>query len=655
MKCKLCLKHNTGRNSFTKGTDHFKKDIIIKHVKSRAHTQAITASSLYSSLRTHLENKLSKELIASDLYRLVKIVWFLLKEKIAFIKYEKVVELTQALGVKFDSRFYHTRYGFQNLLIAINRQLKRNLHERLKNAKNFTLLCDCATDICNTNYMISFVMFYDERDMMVRCEFLDISELIRGTGKCMYDSLVKSMSKFGLTPEKLMCLTTDGASANTGEEEGLVGCFKDVNPRILSIHCISHRLQLLVKDVIDEVEELKHINDILNQMHTFFRASSVRNNILKIWASILDEDRYEILATLEIRWFSFYRALTNIRRNLPILRMALKDLSTDKSPATAATALELLEKISTFKFLASLHLIEDIFADLNIINQHFQQTFITAMKVMPLVEMLKRHLQSSYLDGSMGPSLRKFLDHLTIVDKNNRLYKWENYEIELDGTIEEEAMLLMEEIVNTLIKRIDIRFPDAEAMSKSSIFSLPKICHAVSIVDYGMNEIEFYADLYGDPKYLVKEKRFLDPVLKRQGLINEWRSFKFFVVENYSSVYVQSTKNRANIQPEKSLRSEDAKELSLLNGILIHYEEVYPNLVALLKIVLCLAGSNAISERGFSAQHLIQTKTRNSLETKNLKKALRISLYNETLDENDYNQIHKEFQSIVTRKDSLIK
>jgi hypothetical protein len=687
MFCTPCRTHKTGKTSFSRGTSHFKKNIIDKHLGSKAHARAIESILLFGNLKKQLQPKLSRKVTVSDAYKLIRVVLFIVEQNISFIKYEKILELIQDLGIKLKSSLYLSRYGFQDLLRATSKMVKERVRVRLTNQRGFSILCDTATDITGVNYMIIFVLFYDTKNHVIRCELLDFVEVQRATGRAMFDYLERSLRKFGLDFENLMCLTTDGAAANMGQEKGLAGCIKEVNPRLLSVHCISHRLHLLTTDCIEEVGELSDINVVLNEMHTFFKRSYLRNNCLKLWGSILNEEAYRILETLEVRWFSYYRALKNIRRNLRLLAFSLKDLAKlpletshepngntssstqneqsittrkqnqapsppdKKSDDTSEKAEKLLSKLSSFTFLASLHLVEDIFTDLDSVNQHFQQTYVSPLKIMPMIHTLKHKLHSSYLDGNMGITLRAFLDKITKVQGKDNMYEFEGFEFYLNYSLEEEAFMLMDAIVRKLMRSIDDRFPDANILTNASVFSLEKICHAFDVDAFGEKEVESLGNLYGDPTYNKKGEVFV-AYLHRERLMKEWKSFKVFVVANYSMLFVQKPTN-TQILGETNIKDRDAKELSLLNGIIINYEETYPNLIKLLTLLLSFSGSNAVSERGFSLQHLIKSKSRNLLETKNLKRTMRISCFDGKYDEEDYNRVVEIFNSMTKRQQPL--
>jgi hypothetical protein len=654
MFCKICLRHKTRVNTFTKGTNVFKVDIIKKHLGSKSHSRGIEAMVLFSTLSSQIEKKLSENLTSSDAFKIIQLVMWILRENIAFVKYESLIQLTLSCGVKFNSASYKSRYGFYEMLKSIHQVIEQRLRKRLERVAGFSILCDTATDISTANYLISFIVFYDKFDQRVTCELLDLDEVVRGTGLAMHESLMKSFAKFGLDVRNLICLTTDGAAANLGEDSGLLGRFRKSNPRVLSVHCVSHRLHLLVTDCIDEIDELTELNQLLNDLHSFFRSSHVRTNSLKLWASILGEEYYNILDVLDVRWFSYLRALKNIRRNLKLIPLALRDLTKDQkdkdNEETADRAKRLLEKLSSFKILAGIHLVEDIFQDLNAVNMQFQTSFVSPLKIIPLVSTLKYTLRKSYLDGQMGNCLREFLDKVKPVPNAENRFEFETIPFILDQTSEEQSFLFMEAVVRSLLRRIDIRFPDSETMNNIAIISLENICHAQDVLIYGEKEIESLANLYGDPKYTRND--FVEPLLSREKLLQEWKAFKLFVVANYSSFFVKSPHSRL-MNEEVNLKEKDAKELSLLNGIVINYEESFPNITKLIQFVFCMTATNAVSERGFSRQNLIKTKTRNGLGAENLRSALRVSLYAHPLSEIDYRDIISTFATSRIRKDFL--
>ena len=72
-----------------------------------------------------------------------------------------------------------------------------------------------------------------------------------------------------------------GASAMSSNKEGVAGKLKRLNPNIISVHCIAHKLQLCVSQAAEKVKFLKQFQEMLTSMFYHFKKSALRTEKLK--------------------------------------------------------------------------------------------------------------------------------------------------------------------------------------------------------------------------------------------------------------------------------------------------------------------------------------------------------------------------------------
>ena len=68
----------------------------------------------------------------------------------------------------------------------------------------------------------------------------------------MFQTIQSNLQACTLSTDKLIGLATDGASVMVGRKNGLAAKLKDVNPRLISVHCICHILALACTDAKDD-------------------------------------------------------------------------------------------------------------------------------------------------------------------------------------------------------------------------------------------------------------------------------------------------------------------------------------------------------------------------------------------------------------------
>ena len=79
------------------------------------------------------------------------------------------------------------------------------------------------------------------------------------------DLLKEELLSSQLDIKDVMRLTTHGASVRVGTREGVASKLKRVNPCIIAIHCVCHRLALACADSNEYIKYSQDVSDILRQ------------------------------------------------------------------------------------------------------------------------------------------------------------------------------------------------------------------------------------------------------------------------------------------------------------------------------------------------------------------------------------------------------
>lgn len=98
----------------------------------------------------------------------------------------------------------------------------------------------------------------------------------------------------------------------TSNKEGVTGKLQWLNPKIVNIHCIAHRLQLCVSQAANKVKYLKEFQELLTNIFYYFKKSALRNEKLKAIQEVLKEPKMKYKEIHQVRWLSFYKALETL-------------------------------------------------------------------------------------------------------------------------------------------------------------------------------------------------------------------------------------------------------------------------------------------------------------------------------------------------------
>ena len=75
--------------------------------------------------------------------------------------------------------------------------------------------------------------------------------------------------------KKVMAIGFDGCSTNMGEANGIRSWLKKWNPYIICFWCLTHRLNLTIKDASDEIEDVSNFKQLMRIIYQYFKNSSV--------------------------------------------------------------------------------------------------------------------------------------------------------------------------------------------------------------------------------------------------------------------------------------------------------------------------------------------------------------------------------------------
>ena len=160
-------------------------------------------------------------------------------------------------------------------------EMSDNVHDSLKTRIStlvaFSLALDKSTDVKDTAQLAVFIRRVTA-DLNVCEEFLQLVPL-RGTttGKDIFDAMLQCVEQYSLDFSRLVCVTTDGAPAMTGQKKGAASLLvrhceaAGHTQPIHKMHCIIHQEALCAKsanlvDVMSVV--VKVVNSILSRRPT---------------------------------------------------------------------------------------------------------------------------------------------------------------------------------------------------------------------------------------------------------------------------------------------------------------------------------------------------------------------------------------------------
>ena len=195
--------------------------------------------------------------------------------------------------------------------------------------------------------------------------------------------------------DKTVALGADGAAVMLGEKSGVYALLKHEIPHVIKLHCIAHRLELSFANTVPILQETKEmLQGLWKQYH--YSPKAVRE--LKEIAESMEVRSYKAVKANGTRWIpDLQRALSvHLLKNFQVIVMHLQHVSQrrDASLQIQGRAHNYSKKLTSYKFVAVLHLLLDIVGALSKVSLTFQEDRLTISRVQGKLNALTTTLES---------------------------------------------------------------------------------------------------------------------------------------------------------------------------------------------------------------------------------------------------------------------
>ncbi|PIK53263.1 putative zinc finger protein [Apostichopus japonicus] len=399
MFCNICEQWATstgqamGKTEFVKGCSSLRIESLHKHAKSETHTGAVAAKGAAEAPPgTSTADKLLRQMNQTVINRLevmFRTCHFLAKKARPFADFVEQCDLDEAKGVDVGQT-YRTEPKCREFTDAISEIQRQNLEKEISDSKFFSVMCDEATDAAVVEQIILFVSNYGK----VTTRFLSIQKLERATAANCYGEIIAALHEYcGIQePElwsKLVGFGSDGASVMTGRRSGVGARMKEHQPKLQTVHCIAHRLELAIKQASKNVPMVCKMDQFLINIFLFYHNSTLNRGLLRRTAEALGVTRFIPTRTGGTRWIGHTQnALTNLLSGYPAIVQHLLEIkehnqTSNDSKGKSAGFLKLL---LSRPFLGFLHFMVDVTNILGRLSRTFQRMDMNLPEMPKLVK-----------------------------------------------------------------------------------------------------------------------------------------------------------------------------------------------------------------------------------------------------------------------------
>ena len=291
LKCDVCSRFKDKlvsmrnfRPAFIDGTTNIRASTFKDHAETAMHHQAMLlaqkeiASSVveYAPIAKAFAKANINEATKAKLKRKFDVAYMIAKENLSFTKMKSICELEERHGTDLGAG-YKNDHSCATFVEFIAREQLESVVTSVAKSRFFSLQADGSTDSGNTENELFMILYLDpyckDGSVHIRDQFLTTRYLNSGTAKGLYEAFGRALKYMGLEELKsqLIGFGCDGTNVNIAEG-GLKGLLTKDFPWLVVIWCLSHRLELSLKDALKSTY-FDVIDDLLLKLYYLYEKS----------------------------------------------------------------------------------------------------------------------------------------------------------------------------------------------------------------------------------------------------------------------------------------------------------------------------------------------------------------------------------------------
>ncbi|XP_062376891.1 E3 SUMO-protein ligase KIAA1586-like [Sardina pilchardus] len=440
---------------------------IYKHRDTVAHNRAVELAE--TRKQAILPNKILaiNAKLLEETSNAFRSAYMVAKERMAFRKLPPVMQLQEMNGAKVGP-VHRSDKSCAEIIGHIAHEMRKRFVSNVKKAQSKISITIDESTVHGRAYMIIYVRCDVTGKGDVDNVFLDIKELAQGTdAESIYNSLRETLRGASFDDEflinNLISIATDGASVLTGKRSGVITRLKQDFPKIQSIHCLCHRLELAVHDSLKLVAGCNHFEIFVSKLYTLYNQSAKNVRLLEEAAEELNVQLLKIGQIFTIRWVSSsFRTVKAVWNNYPALARHFKVASEDPSrnDTERKKFLGLHKQLSSAGFVADLACMKDMLRELQALSLRLQQRDMDIVSANCQIQMCIDVLSAMKECG--GKSAQKAEERITeglfkgleLIESSGKIKRGQFYQSVIDNL----KKRMPESDLVSMLKPLDKRF-----------------------------------------------------------------------------------------------------------------------------------------------------------------------------------------------------
>ncbi|CAI6371600.1 unnamed protein product [Macrosiphum euphorbiae] len=213
---------------------------------------------------------------------------------------------------------YLSYYIYEQFILLMSKKVENTIIQDVNTSRYFSISVDSTPDITHTDQLSLVVRYIDESGNVFE-RFLCFMNNVGHKAENMAEAVITILNKYNLNLNYLRGQSYDNASNMSGSYSGLQARIKLINPLAKFVPCSAHSLNLVGQNAASCCREAIHFFNFLQNLYTFFSASTYRWQILNSSIKRMSDTRWsardDACHSLNKNWFSIENALIKIGGN----------------------------------------------------------------------------------------------------------------------------------------------------------------------------------------------------------------------------------------------------------------------------------------------------------------------------------------------------
>jgi len=150
--------------------------------------------------------------------------------------------------------------------------IQNQIVSEIQEAKFFCIILDTTPDISHTDQLAFAIRYVKNGKPLER--FLCFDEMKGSKAVDFREKLIELLKKYGLDSKLIRGQAMDGCSTMSGIRGGLQTLVREISPTALYVHCMAHRLNLVLVKAATNSVRVKSFFGVLESFCSFFCCKS---------------------------------------------------------------------------------------------------------------------------------------------------------------------------------------------------------------------------------------------------------------------------------------------------------------------------------------------------------------------------------------------